>query len=239
MTNTPTPATVRLDVLRLDPANVRVHGEADLSELAKSLREFGQRRPVVVQRGTELVPSGNGLVQAARRIGLDTVQVLYVDDDDVRARRWALTDNKTGQLAPWDDDALAAALAELDAAGSPLHTLPGFDARELAELLARAELPHDPLHDDVQGPVTLTAPPAPRVAGSTFDPPAPTLPREPLPAAAPAAAPPSDRVGVAFELSRAGYDEFSRLIRAAMQHHRTVDVAGTLLAVLRAAHAEE
>lgn len=219
---------VPITSLVLDKRNVRRHGARDIDVIKGSLLEFGQRRPVIVQTGTNVVLSGNGLVQAAQLLGWDTVVAHYVDDDDLRARRWAILDNKSGQLAEWDTDMLAAALSEQADAGVSLAGM-GFDAREAAELLSRAEMPNDPLHTDPQDDVHLSAPPAPVVHPSARD---STIYPQPPAAPQPTQAP---MVNVAFQLTPDGYDEFTRLLRIQMERHRTVDVAGTLMAVLRAA----
>jgi ParB-like chromosome segregation protein Spo0J len=51
---------VPIGSLRMDPANARLHGDANLDAIAGSLARFGQAEPLVVQRGTNRVIAGNG-----------------------------------------------------------------------------------------------------------------------------------------------------------------------------------
>lgn len=95
----------------------------DVSLIKASLLEHGQYRPAVVNdtKGGYTVLAGNHLVQAMRELndehpneGWDAVWVHIVHLDDQQARRLALTDNRSSDLATYDDAALLAELAALD-----------------------------------------------------------------------------------------------------------------------------
>jgi len=112
--------------LKLDPSNARKHSQRNLDAIAASLEKFGQVRPIVVHRGT--VIAGNGTVQAAKSIGWSDIAVIEVPDswDADQAKAYALVDNRTAELAEWDEPVLAGQLLELDTAGWDLSAL-GFD----------------------------------------------------------------------------------------------------------------
>jgi len=118
--------------LTLDPRNARKHGRRNLDAIKGSLEQFGQRRPLVV-RGDLQVIAGNGTLVAMRDLRWTEVAITRVPagwtDDQVRA--YALADNRTAELAEWDDVVLADMLAELDAGGWDLNGI-GFDG--LAEI---------------------------------------------------------------------------------------------------------
>lgn len=109
---------LEIEDLTPDPANARRHSERNLQTIASSLREFGQRRPVVVTAGN-VVLAGNGTVEAAKRLGWTRIAVVTVpmswSHDDARA--YALADNRTAELATWDAPVLAAQLESLGEAG--------------------------------------------------------------------------------------------------------------------------
>lgn len=88
--------------LQPDPANARKHGDLNLAAIRGSLAQFGQRRPVVVQRQGMIVRAGNGLLAAARQLGWTHVAALVVDEDDVSAVSFGIADNRTAELAEWD-----------------------------------------------------------------------------------------------------------------------------------------
>lgn len=129
--------TVRIDSLALDPTNVRKHNERNLRAIKSSLESFGQRRPLIVARGNtgeQIVIAGNGTLEAAKRLGWTEIQVTDVpaDWDADKARAYAIADNRTAELAEWNDVALAEALLELDAVGYEPAVL-GFDTREVSD----------------------------------------------------------------------------------------------------------
>jgi DNA modification methylase len=100
--------------LLLDPENARKHSQKNLDAIKASLTKFGQRKPIVInQKGVIL--AGNGTVEAARNLGWDHIDVAVVpaDWDEATARAYALADNRTAELAEWDENVLAKQLLEL------------------------------------------------------------------------------------------------------------------------------
>jgi DNA modification methylase len=124
---------VPVDSLSGDPANARKHPERNLETIVASLRRFGQQKPIVVDRNG-IVRAGNGTLEAARRLGWDTVAVVETDLNGVEATAYAIADNRTAELAEWDDDVLAATLNSL-ALEDGLLDAAGFDEDELEKLL--------------------------------------------------------------------------------------------------------
>lgn len=109
--------------------NARRH---DDSALVASLTELGQYRPIVVNRRDASILAGNGTYAAALALGWDQVAATFVDVDEQTARKIVLADNRTNDLASYDDAALLALLQELedDFAGT------GFDQSDVDSLLA-------------------------------------------------------------------------------------------------------
>ena len=134
-----TPMSVELrplDAVRPYANNPRQNDDAG-EAVAESIRRFGFRQPIVVDADGVIV-AGHTCFRAAQRLGLATVPVHVATDltpDEVRAYR--LADNKTAELASWDDAMLSIELDALRGAGID-WTLLGFDEEELAKLLAPA-----------------------------------------------------------------------------------------------------
>jgi DNA modification methylase len=120
--------------LVLDPANARRHDERNLGAIKSSLRRYGQRKPIVVRKEGMTVTAGNGTVEAATALGWDEIAAVVVDDDPTTATGFAIADNRTAELAEWDDAALAKLLGATKEAGVPLGDV-GFTEEELAGLL--------------------------------------------------------------------------------------------------------
>ena len=119
--------------LSLDPTNARKHSDKNLSAIAASLNKFGQRKPIVVHRGVVL--AGNGTLEAAKSLGWTEIEVAEVpaDWDDDTAKAYALADNRTAELAEWDESELAKQLLELVDADWNIEEL-GFDIPALADI---------------------------------------------------------------------------------------------------------
>ena len=134
-----------LTILRLplsaivpDPRNARTHNDRNLAEIRNSLLVFGQAEPLVVQAGTRRLIAGHGRLEVMRRLGWAEADVVELAVDDRQATALGIALNRTAELAGWDDEVLAKALAELkDAVG--LEGV-GFDEREVERLLREAGL---------------------------------------------------------------------------------------------------
>jgi len=119
--------TVLIDDLDLDPRNARKHDAKNLKAIADSLEQFGQRKPIVVWGRT--VVAGNGTMAAARSLGWTEITIARVPDDwsSDQVKAYALADNRSAELASWDEQVLTEQLKELELAEWDLETL-GFDA---------------------------------------------------------------------------------------------------------------
>jgi DNA modification methylase len=118
---------VNIDDLDLDPRNARKHDTKNLKAIADSLELFGQRKPIVVWGRT--VVAGNGTMVAARSLGWTEITVARVPDDWTadQVKAYALADNRSAELAEWDEQVLTEQLKELELAEWDLEVL-GFDA---------------------------------------------------------------------------------------------------------------
>jgi len=138
---------VSIDSLSLDPANVRRHPEKNLKAIIASLKRFGQQKPIVVDpKG--IVIAGNGTLQAAKQLGYKEIAVVRSPLSGSEATAYAIADNRTSELAEWDDDSLAEQLAALQIEDEELALATGFDEKEIDDLLS----PDDVTEDDVPEP---------------------------------------------------------------------------------------
>jgi len=128
--------TVKIDELDLDPRNARKHDAKNLKAIADSLEQFGQRKPIVVWGKT--VVAGNGTMAAARSLGWTEISIVRVPDDwsADQVKAYALADNRSAELAVWDEQVLASQLLELQEAEFDIELL-GFElpVDELQEIV--------------------------------------------------------------------------------------------------------
>ncbi len=138
------PLAVPIADLHPDPANARSHDERNLGAIQASLAKFGQRKPIVVQRSGMIVRAGNGTLAAARALGWTEIAAVVVDEGDVEATAYAIADNRTAELASWDEDVLGRLLGELQQTPDFDHLVAGFSDGEIARLLGSVAGASDP-----------------------------------------------------------------------------------------------
>ncbi len=118
---------VPIDTLTSDPRNARAHGERSYDAISASLRQFGQRKPIVVD-GTKVI-AGNGQLEAARRLGWTHLAVTTTEGlSSEQVRAYALADNRTAELSEWN-------LRELSAIGVDVMIDVGWTIEEIKDLL--------------------------------------------------------------------------------------------------------
>jgi DNA modification methylase len=125
--------------LRPFPRNARTHSSEQVAQVARSIQAFGWTMPVVVMPDGEIV-AGHARVLAAKQLGLTEVPVVVATEwNDEQKRAYVIADNKLALNAGWDEGLLTLELGDLKDAGFDLG-LTGFDATEVDELFAKANL---------------------------------------------------------------------------------------------------
>jgi ParB-like chromosome segregation protein Spo0J len=131
-----------LDMIYPCADNPRRIGDLAVEKVAQSLRNFGWRQPIVVDRhGTIVV--GHARLLAARLLKLATAPVHVADLSPLQVRAYRIADNRVAQEAEWNSDLLRAELADLDALGLDLPLVTGFDPSEIAAYLEPVEQPEE------------------------------------------------------------------------------------------------
>lgn len=113
--------------------NSRTHDEAQVAQIAASIREFGWTNPVLLD-GNNGIIAGHGRVLAAQKLGetqVPTIELGHMSESQKRA--YIIADNKLALNAGWDDAMLALEIGDLKDAGFDLG-LTGFSADEIAAL---------------------------------------------------------------------------------------------------------
>src|SRR5947209_3195001 len=116
------------------PRNARTHSDAQVAEIAGSIRAFGFTNPILVGEDGDVI-AGHGRLAAARLLGLADVPVIPLGGlSEVQRRQLMLADNRIALNAGWDAEMLNLELRELSVLGADLGAL-GFTAQELAAAL--------------------------------------------------------------------------------------------------------
>ena len=113
--------------------NSRTHSDAQVAQIAASIKEFGWTNPVLMD-GDNGIIAGHGRVLAARVLGqtdIPTIELSHMTD--IQKRAYIISDNKLAMNAGWDEEVLGLELTELKEFGFDFE-LTGFSINEINAL---------------------------------------------------------------------------------------------------------
>lgn len=123
--------SMSIDSLVSPEKNVRIHSDKQISEFVRSIEKFGQIRPVVVDENNTVL-AGNGLVEAMKKAGRDTVFVYKMDNlSENDKKKLMIADNKIFNLGIDNLETLNSFLEDL----RDDLDIPGFDEDILASMV--------------------------------------------------------------------------------------------------------
>ena len=126
---------VKLDALIPYARNSRTHSDAQVAQIAASIKEFGFTNPVLIDETGSII-AGHGRVMAARKLAFaDVPSIRLTHLTDAQKKAYVIADNKLALNAGWDDEMLAVELTDLKDMGFDLD-LTGFSTDEIEALLA-------------------------------------------------------------------------------------------------------
>ncbi len=125
---------VKLSDLHMSDVNVRMHPTRQITEYVRSIKMFGQIRPIIIDE-TNTILAGNGLYMAMQQLELETADcVQYKDLTEKQKKKLMLADNKIYELGAMDSKGFDQILKELE---DDLD-VPGWDEDLLKTLTASA-----------------------------------------------------------------------------------------------------
>jgi DNA modification methylase len=131
-----------IDQLEFDPINARKHPVKNIEAIKGSLTKFGQQKPIVIN-SKGIVIAGNGTLMAAKALGWKTIKAVVSDLNDLNQMAFALADNRTSELAEWDQDILSLQLAQLDLNDFDTDSI-GFEDFEIPDVKSGSDGLSDP-----------------------------------------------------------------------------------------------
>jgi hypothetical protein len=145
------PVWVPIDSVHQHPRNAR---RGNVAAIRESIAENGSYAMLVVQRSTGNILKGNHTWQALKELGHTQARVLYGDWDDETATRIVLADNRTSDLAGYDD-AIRAELMRGLAESSRGLVGTGYDVKDLERLEASLRPSKPPEFKDLSPGTTV------------------------------------------------------------------------------------
>lgn len=126
--NIPQCETVQIQNIKPYPVNPR---EGDIGAIVESLQAHGQYRPIVANKQTGHILAGNHTYEAAKQLGWFEVAVTWVDVDPDQELKIVLVDNRTSDLATYDDEELKKHLIYISGKKGT-----GFNAEDISDILS-------------------------------------------------------------------------------------------------------
>ena len=118
--------------------NARVHDEAQIAQIAGSIKEFGFNNPVLIDKDNGII-AGHGRVMAARKLGLTEVPTILLDHlNETQRKAYILADNRIAINSTWDNEMLSLEL--MDIKDDVSLAMLGFSVDELDALLNPTQL---------------------------------------------------------------------------------------------------
>ena len=125
--------------LTQDPDNSRSHDRKNLEAIKQSLQAFGQQKPIVIDQEGKVV-AGNGTLAAAQELGWQTIQAVVTDLEGAKQTAYAIADNRTAELAAWNDEQLAKSLVSLQNDQSIDEAISGFRTDEIERMVGAFDI---------------------------------------------------------------------------------------------------
>jgi hypothetical protein len=139
MKNKPKIEILKTDSLIPYARNSRTHSEAQVAQIAGSIREFGFTNPVLIDAENGII-AGHGRIMAAQKLGLAEVPCIRLDHlTETQRRAYIIADNKLALNSGWDEAMLGLELADLRELDFDLN-LTGFDGDDIERFLNPTEI---------------------------------------------------------------------------------------------------
>lgn len=125
---------VPVDSLKEFPDNPR---DSDIEPIKQSIEKHGQYRPLTVNKNTNEILTGNHTWLAMKELGMKECTAMFVDVDEVTAKKIVLVDNRANELATYDKEIMVDLLTEFMELGKLLGT--GYSADEVDDIVSAVD----------------------------------------------------------------------------------------------------
>ena len=127
-----------IDLLIPYARNARTHDDAQIAQIAGSIKEFGFNNPILIDKDNGII-AGHGRVMAARKLGLTEVPTILLDHlSETQRKAYILADNRIAINSTWDNEMLSLELSDIK--DDINLAMLGFNVDELDALLNPTEL---------------------------------------------------------------------------------------------------
>lgn len=104
---------VKIDILKTDLNNVKHHNKKNIQAIKKSLIEFGQYKPLIVDQNYQILV-GRGTYQAMKSLKYEFVDVLVKNIDQKQKKQLIVLDNRSSELSEINKDVVQKVFYQLN-----------------------------------------------------------------------------------------------------------------------------
>jgi len=105
-----------IEVAKIIPYNNNPRRNQPVELVAKSIKEFGFNSPIIVDKKNVII-AGHTRFKAAIKLKLKKVPCIVADLSPEKAKAYRILDNKTGEIAEWDNFLLDVEIKEVEELG--------------------------------------------------------------------------------------------------------------------------
>ena len=131
---------IEIEKIISNPKNANVHSNEQIDRLVKLIEFQGFRNPLVVSNRSGFLIAGHGRLEAAKKMGLKKLPVIYQDfNSEAQEYAYLISDNEIARWAKLDEEELKIELIRLDESGDDfgdieLLGLDGLDLFAMSDL---------------------------------------------------------------------------------------------------------
>lgn len=129
--------------------NSRTHNEAQVIQIASSIKEFGFTNPVLIDEQNGII-AGHGRIMAAQKLEMEEVPCIVLEGlTEAQKKAYVIADNKMALNSGWDEELLKLELQNLQELDFDLG-LTGFEDFEIDHLLNDEEINLDDFFEETE-----------------------------------------------------------------------------------------
>lgn len=129
---------VDIKKLKRYPDNPRIHPDAAISKLKRSVEEFGWTNPILASSDGYIL-AGHARIKVAKDMGMKKVPVIYLPLKGAKAVAYMVADNRIQENTDWDLEILEKLIKRLGTTSVDL-AITGFDEEELEDLFREFDI---------------------------------------------------------------------------------------------------
>lgn len=151
MSKAPEYCTRNIDQLIPYARNSRTHSEAQIAEIAASIKQFGWTNPVLIDGNDEVI-AGHGRILAAPLVGITEIPCIRITHfTEAQRRAYVIADNKIALNAGWDEEMLKMEFDSLKELDFDL-SITGFSLDEIGEFYLEPKTSENSYTSKVKSP---------------------------------------------------------------------------------------